>query len=519
MVLCLIVGCGNKTGKEQRSAKEKRFFRVPRVITHQGEYTEEMTAVRRRKWISAISRDDLTDSILATDRVCSKHFVSGQAAKDWDRYNVDWVPTFCLGHSKQQLIDPEVSVARAQRATERRKRRTEIIELEVNAKAQKNDEPGRTVEIITFTENVLNRHEQKTEDQVPTAMETMGEHDDLQTTADKETQTVTERTETQATATQTEEFDYLFKETVTQPFTESYFENNEDRVRFYTGLPGFDVLKVAFGFVSPYITRRSKTLSLFQEFIMVLMKLRLNVIPLQDLAFRFGVSVSTVSRTFSAWMMVMDIRLSPLVRWPEREELWHTMPMCFQYAFGKKTTIIIDCFEVFIERPSNLLARSQTFSSYKHHNTVKVLIGISPQGSICFVSKAWGGRTSDKYLTERCGLLDNLKPGDLVMADRGFAISESVGLYQAKLVIPAFTRGKDQLNPIDVEKTRGIANVRIHVERVIGLLRQKYTILQSTLPLDYLTSSSKGGNCPLIDRMIRICAALTNLCPSVAPFD
>ncbi len=193
--------------------------------------------------------------------------------------------------------------------------------------------------------------------------------------------------------------------------------------------------------------------------------------------------------------------------------------MCFQYAFGKKTTIIIDCFEVFIERPSNLLARSQTFSSYKHHNTVKVLIGITPQGSICFVSKAWGGRTSDKYLTERCGLLDNLKPGDLVMADRGFTIGESVGLYQAKLVIPAFTRGKDQLNPIDVEKTRGIANVRIHVERVIGLLRQKYTILQSTLPLDYLTSSSKGGNCPLIDRMIRICAALTNLCPSVVPFD
>ena len=74
----------------------------------------------------------------------------------------------------------------------------------------------------------------------------------------------------------------------------------------------------------------------------------------------------------------------------------------------EKTTIIIDCFEVFIERPSNLLARSQTFSNYKHHNTVKVLIGITPQGSICFTSKA-SGRTSDKYLTEKCGLLNYLK--------------------------------------------------------------------------------------------------------------
>ena len=163
--------------------------------------------------------------------------------------------------------------------------------------------------------------------------------------------------------------------------------------------------------------------------------------------------------------------------------------MCFQYAFGNKVTVVIDCFEVFVERPSNLLARAQTFSTYKHHNTIKVLIGITPQGNISFVSEAWGGRTSDKHLTENCGcgFLEFLVPGDMVMADRGFTISDSVGLKQAKLSIHAFTKGKSQLDPVDVERTRGIANVRIHVERVIGLLRRKYTFLQSTLPTDYLT--------------------------------
>lgn len=286
---------------------------------------------------------------------------------------------------------------------------------------------------------------------------------------------------------------------------------------FYTGLPGFDVLNTTIRFVSPFVSRKSKTLTLFQEFVMVLIKLRL-ILPLQDLAFQFGVSLSTVSRTFTAWLTVMDVRLSHLIRWPERDELWRTMPMCFQFSFGKKT-IITDCFEVFIERPSNLLARSQTFSNYKYHNTVKVLIRITPQGSVCFTSKAWGGQTSDKYLTERCGLLDNLKAGDLVLADRGFTIRESVALYQAQLAIPAFTKGKNQLDPFDVERTRGIADVRIHMARVIGLLRQKYTILQSTLPLDYLTCSNNAANCPLIDRMIRVCSALTNLCPSVVPFE
>ena len=214
----------------------------------------------------------------------------------------------------------------------------------------------------------------------------------------------------------------------------------------------------------------------------------------------------------------MEIRLSPLIYWPEREELWQTMPQCFQYSFGKKTTVIIDCFEVFIEKPTNLLARAQTFSSYKHHNTVKVLIGITPQGSISFVSKAWGGRTSDKFLTENCGLMNKLLPGDLVMADRGFTIHDIVALKRAELAIPAFTKGKSQLDPVDVESTRGIANVRIHVERVIGLLRNKNTILQGTLSTDYLITSEQR-QVRLIDRILRVCSGLVNLCPPIIPFD
>ena len=184
--------------------------------------------------------------------------------------------------------------------------------------------------------------------------------------------------------------------------------------------------------------------------------------------------------------------------------------------------MIIDCFEVFIEKPTNLLARAQTFSSYKHHNTIKILLGITPQGSISFVSDAWGGRTSDKFLTENCGFLNKLLPGDMVMADRGFTISESVGLKQAELAIPTFTKGKAQLYPIDVEKTRGIASVRIHVERVIGLLRNKYTILEGTLPTDFLNGSASGppdSQVPIIDGIFRVCSAFVNLCPPIVPFD
>ena len=213
----------------------------------------------------------------------------------------------------------------------------------------------------------------------------------------------------------------------------------------------------------------------------------------------------------------MDVRLAPLIFWPERDQLWKTMPVCFQYSFGKKVTVIIDCFEVFIEKPSNLLARAQTFSNYKHHNTIKISIGITPQGSISFVSESWGGCTSNKFLTENCRFLDKLVQGDVVMADRGFTVAESVGMRQARLVIPAFTKGKSQLDPVDVEKTRGIANVRIHVERVIGLFRRKYIIFEGTLPTDFLVSSQNAPS--VIDHVIRVCAALVNLCPPILPYD
>ena len=527
MVLCLMVGCGNKTGKRsKKEAENGKFYRVPRVITTQGELVEDLSSARRRQWISAISRADLTEEKIDNDRVCSKHFISGQPAKDWDRFNVDWTPTLNLGHSKTK--QPDMKVERA----ERRKRRQETIEKNILLKLQRISDPGETVEEI-FDEDLLrdssiqqNLEKQDGGDAVMTDLldeessyngQSQPETISAQTeTIDAETQTSGAPT-TSEIAVQTDEFDFMFATTKVQPFTEDYFKDCEDKVRFYTGLTGFDVLKYVHKFVSPQVRRKSKTLTSFHELVLVLMKLRLNV-PKQDLAYRFDISLSTVSRIFSYWMMVLDARLSPLISWPEREELWRTMPMCFRYSFGTKTTIIIDCFEIFIERPSNLLARAQTFSHYKHHNTVKVLIGITPQGSICFVSKAWGGRISDKFLTERCGLLENLKPGDLVMADRGFTIEENLALHQAKLAIPVFTKGKSQLDPLSVEKTRGIANVRIHVERVIGLLRQKYTILQSTLPIDYLMST-RSSSCPLVDRMVRVCCALTNLCPSVVPFD
>jgi len=191
---------------------------------------------------------------------------------------------------------------------------------------------------------------------------------------------------------------------------------------------------------------------------MTLVKLRLNS-GLQDLAYTARIAVSTVFRILRKWLTA---RLTPAcIIWPEREDLQKTMPLCFKQSFGDKVTIIIHCFKVFIDRPSSVLTRAETWSQYEHHNTVKFLIGITPQGVTYFISSGWGGRVSDKFLTENSKLLDKLLPGDIILADRGFTISESVATMGAHLHMPGFTKERSQLTVLEVERSQTIANVRI----------------------------------------------------------
>ena len=295
-------------------------------------------------------------------------------------------------------------------------------------------------------------------------------------------------------------------------------ENDEKQVKFYTGLPSFAVLKAVFDLAIKGLPASFCTgCDIFDQFLMTLMKLRLNVAD-QDLAYRFLVNQSTVSRCITKWLDVLYVKLSPLIYWPDRDQLLKTMPTCFRKNF-RKCAIIIDCFEVFMERPTSLTARAQTWSNYKKHNTCKFLIGITPQGSIAFILKGWGGRVSDVHLTENCGLLSKLLPGDVILADREFTIEQATGVYCAEVKIPPFTKGKKQLSKMEVDQAWQLAQVRIRVERVIGLVRQKFSILQSTLPINMIkTDASDAEDISAVDKMVIICCALCNCCDSVVPF-
>lgn len=131
-----------------------------------------------------------------------------------------------------------------------------------------------------------------------------------------------------------------------------------------------------------------------------------------------------------------------------------------------------------------------------------------------FISSAWGGRVSDKVIAQQCGFLDLIDPGDVILANRGFNIHDDIAVRGGRLEIPAFTKGKKQLSREEVEQSRQLSRVRIHVERVIGRLRKKCTILAGPLPIS-LIKRPADTTVTTIDKILVVTATLTNLSKSV----
>ena len=484
---CCAIGCTNRHYKGCGVS----FYRFP------------VDSSRRGSWVAAVKRKNWQPT--EHSWLCSEHFISGK--KSDDPLSPDFVPTVFNYMQSPEKRRGKRQLQRYEQRIHSKKRRLEYSQGNVSATA---------LPETSCSSPVMQPNEVATQIDVISTSEASTSTSDGSCNA----ATMTDMSGRYIEALEEECLKPVSEKCgeFSAPWSENALKSDERKVKFFTGLPSFGILMVVFNFVSSHVDYGIKphALSKFYAFIATLMKLRLSLYD-QDIAYRFGVHQTTISRNFRRWIDVMFIRLKPLIKWPGREELRKTMPLDFKTNF-KKCVVIIDCFEIFCERPTPLKARAQTYSSYKHHNTVKFLIGIAPQGVITFISKGWGGRVSDQHLTENSGLLDLLLPGDQILADRGFNIQEAAGLHCAEVKLPPFTKGKKQLDKIDVDFARQLSRVRIHVERVIGFLRQKYTFLESTLPINMIMCQEKS-DFSIIDKIVTVCCALCNCCESVVPIE
>lgn len=287
-------------------------------------------------------------------------------------------------------------------------------------------------------------------------------------------------------------------------FSLESLKNDNELITFYTGFPNFDRCMSVFNYVTSkdevsIKAGRPCKLNKLEEFFLVLVKLKVGLFSV-DLAVRFNVSRTTVQRIFTKWMKVMYEKLASFVLWPSREFVDNTMPAEFKEKYPT-TRVILDATELKCETPKSFLLKSETFSNYKSCNTFKGLIGVLPNGFVCFVSALYSGSISDRELSIRSGFINlEYNEGDSVMADKGFTIADLLAKKQVILNIPPFLRGKDQFTESETVETEKIASVRILVERRIGRIKN-FHIFDRAIPLTLA---------PQINKIWTVCTILTN---------
>ena len=291
----------------------------------------------------------------------------------------------------------------------------------------------------------------------------------------------------------------------------------DQNCRFFTNLENITLFNSLHDYIAPHVRRRyravpeptrqflrtpkkmgpSRKISSKDEFLLTLMKLRLNLLN-TDLANRFDISEATCSNVFTCWIRAMAECLRSIIYIPDQGTVNITSPKRFK-PFTNMLAII-DCSEVFIETPKDLALQSATWSEYKHHNTIKFLVAVAPNSTIIFLSKFYTGRISDKKLTLDSKFLDLVPRYSTVMADKGFNLMDECTARHIYFNVPPGRRGTSQMTPADVIKTSSIAKVRILVEQVIRRIKT-FRILGGELSINMLSHA---------DDILVVCCALCN---------
>ena len=369
---CCIPTCSSNTKRNP----DLSFYRIP---------TDKKL---RKMWLHWIGRANFSPN--NHHRVCSKHFVGGK------RTCLHNVPTVV-----QKLILPTQPKARTTS-----KCRNRDIAIEESHEIE--DKPPTKEDRISELEQLVENLEQKCEKQQ-------------------------------------KEISNLKRNVEQCSFSIDHIKNNDSDIELYTGFSNYGTFKAFYEYVCPACERLQyigswnttkptenrerkcgpmRTLSPEEELFFCLVRLRLGLLD-RDLANRFNISTSQVSRIWVTWLDFLYRRLRSIPIWPSQSYVRETSPPSFKESYPN-TRVIIDCTELFIETPSQPRSQSATFSTYKNHNTGKGLIGIAPIGYLTFVSELYAGDTSDKQLTNDCGILKLLEPGDEIMADRGFEIENDL---------------------------------------------------------------------------------------------
>lgn len=292
---------------------------------------------RRQQWCLALCMEE--KDLPADARVCSRHFADGDTSN---------LPSLTLG---KRFASPKkrpvrVRVPLSPKKKQKRAKRSPADNLSLTPSTP--SESPVVSESITSMSTVG-----ESECNVPTPSTSNTDEDrrDLQITVNAALMARIEVLEHENASLKRS-----LEASSKKPFRLEDIAHDDRLVRTYTGFPSYVVLLAFFNFLGPAAHHlqywgtkesshsRQKKLNPLNCLFLTLIKLRLNLTE-QDLAFRFGISTSTVSRYFITWICFLYNHLKEIEWCPPAEQVACTLPHAFKQKYPT-TYIIIDASEL-----------------------------------------------------------------------------------------------------------------------------------------------------------------------------
>ncbi|XP_033966451.1 uncharacterized protein [Pseudochaenichthys georgianus] len=500
---CVVAGCRNR----RTPGTALSFYRFPR------------DPERKQRWIAAVNREGWVPN--DGSRLCSTHFISGKQVKN--PRSPDYVPSVFT----PAPLSPEMKEPGSLEILDKQEARVEAANALLFLQGQ-----GSSVRGERCQEEHPEEREQETAVEESASSSLSSDEDDDE---DDESIDCKKGKFAPNTSDAAVNFDNVLKALKKENQTlrdsldkmalsENSLRNDAEKVKFYTGLPNYFVLETVMWLLAPHMDgMKTVKLSKFQQLLLTLMRLRLDLRN-QDLAYRFGVKVGTVTRTVHQMVNIMSSTLVPTaVFWPSRAELRKNLPVALRSSHPD-CAVIIDCFMVPFEEPvsrgnhqqqQRVVASSQGGGT--SYNVLKYLIGVAPQGVVTFVSRGVLGNVGDKSLAEGCGFLCKLLPGDVVLASRDLDIADSVAARGALFKIAGSYQGEAS-SPLPDTSSETVS-VQRHVQRVLSVVKQRYAMLTGPVESPFTAVSERTSNLSTFDKIVQVACALNNLCISAAPLE
>lgn len=198
-----------------------------------------------------------------------------------------------------------------------------------------------------------------------------------------------------------------------------------------------------------------------------------------------------------------------------RETLLTHLTPTVKELFGLKedqAVFIADGTYLYCEKSFDNFFQYQTYSSQLKCHLIKVFIICCPDGYIIDCYPSFPATSNDasiivKILQSQPEMVQLIRPGDLILLDRGFrdAVSTLTKTYNLAVRMPlsinddddSDSTRADQLSQKDANRTRFVTKCRYIIESINGLLKQSFKALSSVqntllshIGVDYLIAAS-----------------------------